>query len=263
MVWIICFLISFGASVIGAISGIGGGILAKPVLDALGILEVQSISFATSCMVLAMATVSLWRKRLDHVRMEWRVASFLAVGSVFGGLLGRILFQQFIDWFALDQAVRLVQTGLLILMTVFVLIYCLKKGQLVSYRMKHPLICIGIGLLLGGISSFLGIGGGPLNIAILYLCFSMNGKTAAKNSLYIILCSQLASLAQTVLAGQIPAVSPLVVGIMALGGVTGALAGSRIAGSLSVMQTERVFLGLLVGIILLCGFNFVRLFLAF
>lgn len=259
MIWIVCFFISFGASVIGAISGIGGGILAKPVLDALGILDIQAISFSTACMVLAMAVISLWRKRLDHVRLEWRVASFLAVGSVLGGLLGRLLFQQLIDWFALNRAVQLIQTGLLLIMTVFVLVYCLKKGHLASYRMGHPLLCIGIGLLLGGISSFLGIGGGPLNIAVLYLCFSMDGKTAAKNSLYIILCSQIASLTQMVLAGQIPAVSPLAVALMVLGGVAGALAGSRIAGRLSVLQTERVFLGLLVGILVLCGFNFIRL----
>lgn len=256
---IICFLISLGASIIGAISGIGGGILVKPILDTIGFLDVESISFATSCMVLAMAVVSLWRKRLDCVPMKWRVASLLAVGSAFGGVLGRVLFQNLVNRFVLDHKVQLLQTGLLLIMTIFVLVYCVAKGHLASFRISNPFSCIGIGILLGAISSFLGIGGGPLNIAVLYLCFSMDGKTATKNSLYIVFFSQIASLGKTVLSGQIPSVDLLIVCWMVLGGIMGALIGSLISGRLSVVQTERVFLGLLSGIIALCGFNFVRL----
>lgn len=35
----------FFASVIGAICGIGGGVIIKPVLDSVGILDVTAISF--------------------------------------------------------------------------------------------------------------------------------------------------------------------------------------------------------------------------
>ncbi|MFR9254508.1 MAG: hypothetical protein ACLVJ6_02695 [Merdibacter sp.] len=45
------FLISFGASIIGAICGIGGGIIIKPVMDAFGALDVSIINFLSGCTV--------------------------------------------------------------------------------------------------------------------------------------------------------------------------------------------------------------------
>ena len=51
-----------------------------------------------------------------------------------------------------------------------------------------------IGVFLGIISSFLGIGGGTSNVAVLFFFFSMEAKEAAKNSLYIIIFSQISSI---------------------------------------------------------------------
>ena len=42
---ILFFLICFFASVIGAICGIGGGVIIKPVLDAFQMMDVSTISF--------------------------------------------------------------------------------------------------------------------------------------------------------------------------------------------------------------------------
>ena len=41
LVYVIFFIVSFGASIIGAICGIGGGVIIKPVLDAFGVQDVQ------------------------------------------------------------------------------------------------------------------------------------------------------------------------------------------------------------------------------
>ena len=38
------FLVSFLASIVGAICGIGGGVIMKPLLDATGILSVSAIN---------------------------------------------------------------------------------------------------------------------------------------------------------------------------------------------------------------------------
>ena len=46
-------LISFLASIIGSICGIGGGILIKPVLEMVGAASVSTISFLSSCTVLS------------------------------------------------------------------------------------------------------------------------------------------------------------------------------------------------------------------
>ena len=43
--YVIFAMVSFLASVAGAICGIGGGVLIKPILDTFGVLSVASISF--------------------------------------------------------------------------------------------------------------------------------------------------------------------------------------------------------------------------
>mgnify|MGYP003291351861 FL=1 len=48
--------------------------------------------------------------------------------------------------------------------------------------------------MLGYIASFLGIGGGPINVAVLTLFFSMNVKESAVYSVAIIFFSQLSKL---------------------------------------------------------------------
>ena len=63
MVLLLIFLICFSASVIGAICGIGGGVIIKPVLDAFGIMDVATISFLSGCTVLSMTTYSVIKNK--------------------------------------------------------------------------------------------------------------------------------------------------------------------------------------------------------
>ena len=53
------FLVCFAASVIGDLCGIGGGVLAKPLLDAVGVMLVSTVSFLSGLTVLSMAAISV------------------------------------------------------------------------------------------------------------------------------------------------------------------------------------------------------------
>ncbi|MGC6176872.1 hypothetical protein [Lacrimispora sp. 38-1] len=53
------FLVSFLASIIGAICGIGGGVIIKPTLDLLHLASVSSINFLSGCKVLARGTIQM------------------------------------------------------------------------------------------------------------------------------------------------------------------------------------------------------------
>ena len=55
------FIVCFVASVAGAICGIGGGVIVKPVLDVFGWDSVSTISFLSGCMVLTMSCYSVGR----------------------------------------------------------------------------------------------------------------------------------------------------------------------------------------------------------
>ena len=61
MLFTIFFFICFFSSVIGAICGIGGGVIIKPVLDAFHVLDVATISFLSGCTVLSMTTYSVFK----------------------------------------------------------------------------------------------------------------------------------------------------------------------------------------------------------
>ena len=49
IMYAVFLLVSFGACVVGAICGIGGGVIIEPVLDSFGLLNVSTISFLSGC----------------------------------------------------------------------------------------------------------------------------------------------------------------------------------------------------------------------
>ena len=90
------------------------------------------------------------------------------------------------------------------MLTLGTLIYTLKKASIHTKKFTNPLVCIVIGIILGLLSSFLGIGGGPFNLVFLSFFFSMDTKTAAQNSLLIIMFSQISAFLQTIATGSVP-----------------------------------------------------------
>ena len=85
--YVIFLAVSFGASVVGAICGIGGGVLIKPLLDAFGVLSVASISFLSGCTVLSMSCYSVVKAWLGKESLvEMKTGTSLAVGAAAGGV---------------------------------------------------------------------------------------------------------------------------------------------------------------------------------
>ena len=127
-------------------------------------------------------------------------------------------------------------------------------------QIKNKLVCVIIGFILGVSSSFLGIGGGPVNIVILSFFFSTQAKETARNSLFIILFSQLTGLITTFATHTVPDVNFLYLAIMCFGGISGAIIGSAIAKKMDNSKTEKFFRNLLVALIVL---NFYNIYTAF
>jgi uncharacterized membrane protein YfcA len=115
-----------------------------------------------------------------------------------------------------------------------------------------------IGILLGSVASFLGIGGGPINLAILYLFFSMDSKKAALNSIYIIFFSQATNLLFTIASGNVPSFPPLVLVLMILGGIGGGLIGSELRKKMNNRQVDILFSIVMVIIIGISTYNFIN-----
>ena len=249
-------LVSFGASIVGAICGIGGGVIIKPTLDAFGVLSVAAISFLSGCTVLSMSCYSVVRSKLaGDSGVDMKTGTPLAIGAAVGGIVGKMMFQYLSGQFADQDMVGAVQAACLVVITIGTLLYTIKKEQIRTHKLTHVGVCLAIGLVLGIMSSFLGIGGGPINLVVLFYFFSMDTKTAAANSLYIILFSQITSLVQTCVTGTIPEMEISYLVCMIAGGILGGTIGSKVNKKISDAGVDKLFIFLMAVIVLINIYN--------
>lgn len=257
MTYIILILISFSASVIGSICGIGGGVIIKPVMDSFQIFSVSTVSFLSGCIVLSMAAYSVVCSRLSgSCSIDSKRSGWLGLGAAVGGIAGKQLFEIIAEFTAGSERIGAVQAAVLFAITFATIIYTLNKEKIRSKKTESPALCCLIGLGLGMMSAFLGIGGGPINLVVLYFFFSMDIKTAAQNSLYIILISQFVSLLATVASGEIPEIPLWLFVAMVCSGILGGAVGRSINKQISAKNVNRLFIGLLCVIMLVCCYNF-------
>lgn len=256
---IILFVISLFASTIGAICGIGGGVITKPVLDGLNLpgLGTVEVSFLSSLSVLSMAIYSItniYRNKLSQIDVKASIP--MAIGAAIGGLVGKITFQELIENSS-SNYVGKIQAIVLLVLTIGTFFYSLFQNKIPSKKVESIILSSGMGLLLGVFSSFLGIGGGPINLVVLGFLFSMNPKVGAQNSLLIILFSQSVSLIYTFATGNVPNVSFLYVFLMIAGGLLGGLLGARMNKKNNSESVRRLFLVANILIILISVYNII------
>ena len=116
--YLLFFLISFFASIIGAICGIGGGIIIKPVMDAFGVLDVSVINILSGCTVLSMTTYSVCKSFIaKDSSVNMKIGTPLAIGAAVGGLIGKELFGFVASLFETPNTAGAVQAAILLLIT--------------------------------------------------------------------------------------------------------------------------------------------------
>ena len=252
----IFFIVSLLASTVGAICGIGGGVIIKPVLDLLHLETVTTISFLSGCTVLSMTCYSVGRSMLaGERRVAMRTGTPLAVGAAIGGLLGKQLFTFLRGFFENQNTVGAVQAVCLAFITLGTLIYTVNKDRIRAREIQSPAACAAIGLALGIMSSFLGIGGGPINLVVLFYFFGMDTKTAAANSLYIILFSQTASVLTAIVTRTVPLFPWTALLLMVAGGIGGGIMGRALNRRMDENMVDKLFIGLMAVIICICIYN--------
>ena len=257
---ILFFVVAFASSIVGAICGIGGGVVIKPVLDMLQMGAPATINFLSGCTVLSMSLYSVSKAlRAGDSKVEMSTGTPLALGAALGGVVGKELFSAVKTFFNGSPMVGGVQAVALGIITLGTLLYTVNKAKIRTRKTTNKLVCVVIGLGLGIMSSFLGIGGGPINLVVLGFCFSMDTKTAAANSLYIILFSQIASLIATLISG-VPEFRVMALVLMAAGGIGGGIVGRSLNRKMDNRAVDKLFIGLMVLIVAICVYNAVRAF---
>ena len=281
MTQLIYTVLALFSTFIGSLTGMGGGIIMKPVMDLLGHYDSAAISILSSTAVFAMSAVNCGRRLIGSVKKRKKKETteskgnspapdaetapptqgrpqktvnllLLALGSAAGGYLGQVIFDALTG--STDNVKR-VQNIVMAVLVLFIFIYMLKKDKLPSPALDALPVYIVVGLLLGVISSFLGIGGGPVNVAALTLVFAMDIKTAVFASLLSVFFTQFAKLVTVVVTqGFSPFAQPMLPFIV-IGAIVGATIGSALVKRLSPKKTNLLFCAVQVIIFAICVIN--------
>jgi len=250
----IYFLVALFATLVGAAAGLGGGVIIKPVLDLLGDYNIVTISVLSSCTVLSMAIVSTGRQIKYGFKITKSMVT-ISIGAVAGGMLGSIIFSA-IKQNLEPEMVTIVQSVIIILL----LVMCLLHNKLPRYHIKSVFGQSMIGLFLGMFSSFLGIGGGPINVAILFALMSMELRDAAKVSVFIILFAQVSGLIMKAASGMFAQVEDFsMLFVMIPAAIAGALIGAQLNIKLAEKHLNMVYKSAVILVIIICAYNIVKL----
>ena len=241
-VYIVYFLIAIGATTIGALTGMGGGVIIKPLCDIMGHYDPQTIGVLSCVTVFAMALVSLAKQIRQKANLEFTISLPLSIGSVAGGMFG----QRILEWIAadaLDSCITVIQNIVLAVIIGVVFWYMLHKEKIPKLHLKGLAASVLSGGGLGFISSFLGIGGGPINVALIIFLFSV---------------SEFAKLGTIADGGGVAGYDLSVLPVMIAGAVLGGFIGAKLNKELDEKSIERSFNAVQLLVLSMCVLNIVR-----
>lgn len=245
---IIYILIILLATTSGAVAGLGGGVIIKPVLDMIGYHDVITIGFYSSLAVFTMCLVSLYKQIRSGFQFQVKIVVMISLGSLLGGFVGEQIFN-FATAMLQNHIIKIIQASLLLITLILIFIYSLNKDNIKSYYIKNDFAIIFVGLGLGVISVFLGIGGGPLNVATLMLLFSQTMKEATIYSITTIFFSQISKLTIVCLSGSLASFDLSFIPPILITAIIGGYLGTRINQRINNRQIQ-IFYNLLIIILM-------------
>lgn len=250
----ILFLIIFAASTIGAVSGVGGGVIIKPVLDAVTDMDVSFIGFLSTCAVFSMS-VSAAAKHLYRKAPFQKATILLGIGAVAGGLLGTGAFEWSVSYIASDNRMKIFQNMILFFLLLCIMIYMGRKEKR-QFCIHNQILTVMTGIMLGFLSSYLGIGGGPFNVAVLTIFFAMDIRQASVNSIVLILFSQTSKIVTLIATDAVPhnVKAPLLLWVF-FAAVSGGAIGSTINRKVDRTQIRLVYNCVMIFILIMCLWN--------
>lgn len=249
MIILLYILIILLATISGAITGLGGGVIIKPLFDAIGYHDAASIGFYSSVAVFTMCIVSIYKQMRNEFNFNRNILWTISFGSVLGGLLGEKIFNLFTS-FLDNNIIKIIQSSLLGITLLCILLYTINKRKIKHYKIKNLVAIFFIGVFLGTISIFLGIGGGPLNVAVMMLLFSLNIKSSTIYSIATIFFSQISKLTTLFIEGKVFDFDLKFIPYIIVSAIIGGWIGTLINQKLNSRNIERLYN--LLMILLLC-----------
>lgn len=239
----IYFIVIILANSVGAISGMGGGVIIKPIFDLIGAHSVVEISFYSTVAVFTMSLVSTSYRLKNSNNFNWKIICYVSLGSIMGGYTGSIFFDRLIELWD-DSIVQLVQIFILILVLLFSLFTSLFSVR--TYQLKNFIWYILCGCLLGFIASLLGIGGGPINVSLMMILFSIPIKDAVVYSICTIFFSQGSKIITIMVTTGLSVYDLGILYYVIPAAIIGGILGAKLGKVLSEQKVEIVFRSIII-----------------
>lgn len=252
------FIVIVLANTIGAISGMGGGVIIKPVLDFIGSHSVAAGSFYSTVAVFTMSIISTWRQLKSGIRLQWHIIVWVSAGAVLGGIVGNIAFEYLLNSLPSAATVQMIQIALTLLTLVFAFLYTRTKN--LHFELNHVMWYLLCGLVLGFLASLLGIGGGPINVSLLMLMFGLPIKDATVYSICTIFFSQFSKIITIALTTGFMRYDLTILYYVVPAAIVGGLLGAKMSRVLSPQRVTLVFQAVILLVILINLYNGWQLF---
>jgi uncharacterized membrane protein YfcA len=256
------FAISILAGLVGALAGVGGGILIVPTLTLLFGIDIRLAIGASIVSVIATssgAAAAYVRDRMTDMRAGMFLELATTTGAVVGALLAAIVAQAFLYILlgvvllgsALMQVLRLGEemppevepSGLAARLRLASSYPDARLGREVSYAARR--VPLGFVLMWGAglVSGLLGIGSGALKVVAMDGAMRLPMKVSSATSNFMIGVTAAASAGIYLGRGD---VDPTLVAPVALGVLAGAMLGARLLPRLANRHVRWIFLPVLV-----------------
>lgn len=230
MVTVLLVVLGFIAGLLGALTGIGGGVLLTPVLALhFGIPIRQAIGTSLVAVITtsaASSSVHLQRHTTDiRLGMTLELATSLgaAVMAYLVGYFNRNVLEGLFAGFLLYSSITILSKGGK-LKDEHVPLH--ENGEIPPYQPQRYPLGLSASLLAGALSGLLGIGGGPIKVPVMFIFMNVPLMVATATSNFMIGVTATASAIVYYRRGDILAeiAAPLAVGVF-----VGSLLGARLA----------------------------------
>lgn len=243
---LILLLIGFLAGLIGALAGIGGGIIITPVLTlyfGIPIHEAVGTSLISVITTSAAGSAVHVQRHVTDVKLgmtlELATALGAAITAYVAGYLNRTVIAVLFAAFLLYNAISILRKSATSEHT------SAPPDEIPHYEPKNYPLGLGASLIAGGFSGLLGIGGGPLKVPVMYIFMGVPLFVATATSNFMIGVTAAASAFVYYRRGDVlvGAAAPIVVGVFA-GSTLGATLAGRIHGKYIMYLLSVIMLGL-------------------
>ncbi len=254
---LVLFLVSIVAGFLGALLGIGGGIILTPFLTLVLGIDIRYAIGASIVAVIATssgATASYVRDKITNLRVEMLLEMATVAGAIGGASISRwinaqmlyLIFAAIVAYSALmmlwrpshevnikPYPDRLADT--LKLHSAFV---DAQTRQSHEYRVHRTWLGFVLMVVAGMLSGLLGVGGGAFKVPAMDLAMGIPLKVSSATSNFMIGVTAAASAAVYFHRGDI---DPAIAGPEALGVVAGAMIGARVMPHIKTAVLRRLF----------------------